>query len=190
MKTCKCGETDLSKFYKNKSRKDGIGSMCKSCSKKYTIEYVHKNRTKISKYKKEWKLNNSEKVKAQEKKWVSNNPEKVIKKSKKYYLKHKDKVNEYKTKNKEKIKKYTKEHSTSLNNSTLDQSTNHYQAWTCHDFEIAVRKRASGSYIFTAVQAALRLKRTYFSIRKVRFLNSQGFIPSDFTGKRSEYFNP
>lgn len=31
MKTCKCGETDLSKFGKHKQAKDGLRSTCKKC---------------------------------------------------------------------------------------------------------------------------------------------------------------
>ena len=57
MKTCsKCKiEKELSDFYKKKASKDGFRSECKECnniaSKKYKINYYHRNKDKISKEK-------------------------------------------------------------------------------------------------------------------------------------------
>ena len=203
MKTCKCGETDLSKFGKCKSNKGGLKYSCKACLKKYNSE----NSKKVA-WQNKYYLKNREKIKCKNRKWREENKDKIAKAGKKYREENKERiserVSEWNQKNQERIsekqKKHYSEHKEKLNagvrKSFLESNSmckkaanNHCQKWTCHDFEIAVRKRHNGSYIFTAKVAALRLSRTQSSIQNVRYLNSKGTVPSDYTGKRSEYFD-
>lgn len=43
-------EKETTEFHKNKSKKSGLCSYCKSCSKHYMIEYQSQNAERISKY--------------------------------------------------------------------------------------------------------------------------------------------
>lgn len=51
-------EKELDAFGKNKRKKDGLQSMCKSCNNQCTLEWHKKNKEHLSEYKKEWKKNN------------------------------------------------------------------------------------------------------------------------------------
>jgi hypothetical protein len=75
MKKCaKCGiEKNEEEFYKHKSHKDGLFSICKSCQK----EYYKNNHEKAKEYQKEYYKNNSEKHKETTKQWRKNNKNKI-----------------------------------------------------------------------------------------------------------------
>ena len=57
MKEKKCtgcdGIKSISNFHKNKSKKDGLSSYCKSCSKEYMLEYQKHNSHRLSVYNQE-----------------------------------------------------------------------------------------------------------------------------------------
>lgn len=88
---------NLTLFYKNKSRKDGVQTYCKVCSKH--IQSTNKNR-KI--YQKEYDrlryLNDKEKIQFNSKNWISKNKKRVIERSNIYnnsnakYTTYKDKL--------------------------------------------------------------------------------------------------
>lgn len=52
-------EKDLSKFHKNKTRKDGYSTWCKSCDKEYNRKYYEQNKDKRHQQVKEWTLEKS-----------------------------------------------------------------------------------------------------------------------------------
>ena len=108
MKKCsKCKEEkDYSDFYKNKSKKDGLGTECRSCcntskidkqkqkeyNKNYYLankdmikesvsKYADKNKEKIKDYNIEYRLNNKEKIKENVSKWRTENADRL----RKYY---------------------------------------------------------------------------------------------------------
>ena len=75
MKRCtKCGEEkDLSGFHKDKTKKDGLTSNCKTCRIEKEKRYYKRNKEQILEYKKEWK-----------KGYYANNKEQILEKGKKY----------------------------------------------------------------------------------------------------------
>lgn len=195
MKTCKCGETDLSKLVSCNKENFGVDIICCKCRKKvyHRREYI-KNSEKLKARSRKYRSENKDKCNAYNNNYYKENKDKYQAAHLKRYSKDREKLIAYQKKylseNKEKVhsaqnKRYHDNHAI-----CIKVADKHYQEWTSHDFEIAVRKRASGSYIFTSKQAALRLGRTIPSILRVRKLNSEGTIPSNFTGKRSKYFNP
>lgn len=56
MKKCSsCGETkEITDFYKNRSRKDGLQNQCKDCSKKTNKKWMDKNRERIRDYQRDY----------------------------------------------------------------------------------------------------------------------------------------
>jgi hypothetical protein len=79
MKYCnKCGETkELSEFYKNKSKADGLHIYCKACSKKAKDSWRVQNKDKVAAYDKQWQAANKQNKAANYKKWQQNNKAKV-----------------------------------------------------------------------------------------------------------------
>ena len=64
MKICtKCKvEKDESLFSKNRSRCDGLSSICKDCHAKYCVKYYSNNKDKLRDYSTTYRLNNLEKT--------------------------------------------------------------------------------------------------------------------------------
>jgi hypothetical protein len=93
MKKCvntKCSQINpqpVEAFNKNRSSKDGLQSICKTCFKVYRKENIEKRRIYNTKweannkkwrkvYEKEWNKNNPDKIKAKQDKWAKNNKHK------------------------------------------------------------------------------------------------------------------
>jgi hypothetical protein len=76
MKNCyKCKtEKEKNEFSKNKSQKDGLNNICKSCKKEYN-DINKQHNTEINK---QWRLNNLEKKKEYDKRWRCENKEKHL----------------------------------------------------------------------------------------------------------------
>lgn len=114
MKLCnKCKkEKGFNDFYRDKSKKDGVATQCKTCKDKVKNKYTELNKEKIKKNKKEYYQNNKEKIKEKSKKWEKDNKERVKKRSKSYREKNKEKAAEYnknyREKNKKKLNEYQK----------------------------------------------------------------------------------
>jgi hypothetical protein len=89
MKYCFCCGITKSKneFSKNKCKKDGLATQCKSCSKKRR----EKDKEKLKEYHEIYRKNNKEKTLVYAKEYRENNKEKV----KEYFSKIKDKRKEY-----------------------------------------------------------------------------------------------
>ena len=107
MKTCfRCKEIkEYDNFKKNRSKKDGYASNCKSCDK----IYYEKNKEKISERFKEWRENNIEKISERKKNYRKNNIEKVKEQERKCYHKNIDYYIKYREDNKEHYKKWRDE---------------------------------------------------------------------------------
>jgi|DEB0MinimDraft_6_1074348.scaffolds.fasta_scaffold08888_2 hypothetical protein len=107
MKTCcRCKEIkDYDNFKKNRSRKDGYASNCRSCDK---IDY-EKNKEKNRERCKKWRENNIEKISERKKNYRKNNIEKVREQERNLYYKRIDYYIKYREDNKEHYKKWREE---------------------------------------------------------------------------------
>ena len=70
-------EKEFEFFTKDKSRKNGVGSICKICNKEKSKAWCEDNPEKVRAYKKAWYEANPEKLRAAEKAYREANPEKV-----------------------------------------------------------------------------------------------------------------
>lgn len=103
MELVKCTNCKIDKskdlFYKDSSKKHGVSSWCKECSK----EYESMNKEKRT----QWLENNKEKTSLYKKKHYQNNKEKILEKHLNYRIENKEYIKkkdaEYKAKNKETI---------------------------------------------------------------------------------------
>lgn len=97
MKICtKCQETKpLSDFAKDKSKKDGLGSNCKACKRRYReankadrkikdAAYYQANKARITKVKQAYRSKNRDKILAYAKKYYQENKEHILATKKKY----------------------------------------------------------------------------------------------------------
>ena len=105
-----CGHCKLEKlkeeFHKDKSKIDGLQTICKVCVK----EYYQKNKEHKKEYNKKYCEENKEKAKEYSKMYRIENKEKAKESSKKYYQKNKEKNKEHKKEYYQKIKEYKKEY--------------------------------------------------------------------------------
>jgi len=109
---------DISNFYKNKNRKCGLQSKCKSCVRQYTLD----NYEKISEYRRKYKILHKEEIAEKNKQYVLNKKEELAAHRRKRDIINKEKIakqkRQYGLDNKEKIKetrnKYLLEHKEEL----------------------------------------------------------------------------
>ena len=94
MKTCsKCKiEKELTEFNKNKTKKDGLHNLCKSCVKEYNKEYYKENKDIIIKQVREYRAKNKSKSKEIKKKYYKKNKEQISKKRKEWYEKNRKEI--------------------------------------------------------------------------------------------------
>ena len=101
MKTKRCSKCkkikEISKFYRNRTIKDGHSSQCKNCSRKWYLD----NSERIREYKRKYYLDNFEYINKWNKKWAKGNPEKRRESSRKYYLNNPEKCREARKKYRE-----------------------------------------------------------------------------------------
>jgi hypothetical protein len=90
MKHChKCGrDLDESKFYKDKSRKDGLQNKCKDCERAYR----EANSDRIKAREREYYLNNQDAIKARVNEYRLDNPELIKERKKQYYLNNREDI--------------------------------------------------------------------------------------------------
>ena len=95
MKYCTgCEQTkELTEFYKDSQKRDGLQSRCKVCIKAYKKKWYQNNREKHNAKSKKWQQNNREKRNASAKKWQQNNREKHNASARKYYQNNREKHN-------------------------------------------------------------------------------------------------
>jgi hypothetical protein len=104
IKICsKCGiEKELSEFYKNKTCRFGVQSICKLCNKKYQIE----NQEAIKKQQKIYRDSHKQEIRE----WRAKNILTIKERVKQYNEKHKEERKEYLRLNKESISKKAEEY--------------------------------------------------------------------------------
>jgi len=74
-KCSKCNqEKDTSEFVKDKKKKDGLYSSCRSCNNNRIAHWHKENNEEFSQYQKRWTAKNREKVKNQQKNWRNRQP--------------------------------------------------------------------------------------------------------------------
>jgi hypothetical protein len=93
----KCGEVKpVEEFYKHKTGRYGVGSICKKCTQKKEKENYKKNKPRILAYQEEYRNEHKEKIRTRNKIYHQKNKEKLNKKSKEDYEKNKERYSEYK----------------------------------------------------------------------------------------------
>lgn len=114
MKKCyKCKEEkNLQEFAKDKSKKDGLNSSCKVCSKLMVKNYHKENKEKIKASRKIYNQKNKDKNREYWESYYAVNKETLLEKAKEWYQENKQDYLEYKkiynTENEDKIKQYEK----------------------------------------------------------------------------------
>ena len=112
MKTCTiCNiEKELDEFYKDKSKKLGISSTCKECSKKYSKTYTVKHKDSALAYQKEYRKDNKVQQRKQHKQYYESHKEELKLYRDKYRMDNKEKIKaqnkQYRLNNPEKIRNH------------------------------------------------------------------------------------
>ncbi len=106
---------DIKQFHKNKSKKDGLATQCKSCVKKYQSTYLLDNISILKEKRAAYYKNNRHNILEKNKEKYQDNKEILKQNAKEYRVKNKDiivsKRAESYQKNKEQIKKKVSEYS-------------------------------------------------------------------------------
>ena len=116
MECGKCHEMKVvSEFFKSEKKKDGVGTICKECSKKQNEEYRKQNADKIKEQQSEYYKQNVDNIKEQKKEYYKQNVNKIKEQKKEYYKQNTDKRKEYQAEyskqNADRIKEYMVEYS-------------------------------------------------------------------------------
>ena len=108
---CNC-EKEIKEFHKDKQKKDGLCSQCKTCKIQNVKTYSLKNSEKIKDYKKQWALKNQDRLKEDRKIYVKNNKDRIAETKKEWAEKNKERVfltkQKYYLRNTEKVKERAK----------------------------------------------------------------------------------
>ena len=94
-KCCTCKQIkDESDFHKDKTRKDGFRSDCKSCTSESNKRHYNKNKDRIREKQKKYKEANKDQVSESRRKYYETHKDHEAEYSRKYYLDHKDQMND------------------------------------------------------------------------------------------------
>ena len=128
MKKCsKCGIEKLTTgFNKDKSKKDGFTSICKSCH----AQYYAQNKEKIKEERARYYAQNKEKIKQRDAQYRTQNKEKIKQRDARYYAQNKEKIKQrhaqYLAQNKEKIKEQQTSYYAQNKEKIKEQQTSYY----------------------------------------------------------------
>ena len=90
-KCSKCGiEKPIIEFSKDKHKKDGYKSNCKTCSNNSFAKWEENNKEKRIEYRKKYTKKNEDKIKQKQKNYREENKERIIEMKKKWYYKNKE----------------------------------------------------------------------------------------------------
>ncbi len=144
MKMCsKCKETKLlDMFCRDKYKKDGYFSSCKTCQK----SFYEANKEKILERDKAYREANKEKITEREKAHYEANKEKITERAKAYREANKEKIAErtkaYREANKEKINEIQKAYKEANKEKILERAKAYYEANRDKHAEYCSRRRA------------------------------------------------
>ena len=96
-------EKPLEEFYRDKTRKDGRHSLCKTCSNQRMKLYYQKNSEEIKNRARNWEKNNREKRNASVKKWKDMHRDEIRAAGREYYRENKHIYDRYKALNKDRL---------------------------------------------------------------------------------------
>lgn len=128
-KSCtKCGiEKETSEFYKLKTGKYSVNTICKECKNIYNKKYRINNKEKTALYHKKWQINNKEAIALHQRRWRKNNTEHVKQYSKKYSINNRVKIKQYHKDNKEELAEYQKKYIVKNKNKLKQQKRQYYK---------------------------------------------------------------
>ena len=95
MECSKCHEIkEVGEFPKDKSKKDGVRTICKKCSSEYNKEYCKQNAYKLKEQKKEYYKQNADKMKKKHAEYSKQNADKIKEYHAEYYKQNVNKIKE------------------------------------------------------------------------------------------------
>ena len=117
----KCGEEKpetTGYFYRSKTSRGGINTMCKSCTKEQSRRYYAENSEKVREASRRWKAENPEKVRESNRRWRAKNPEKAREARRRWQAGNHEKVREvdkrWRAENPEKVREKDRRYINSL----------------------------------------------------------------------------
>ena len=92
VKTKRCPKCErvlpITQFSNDKSKKDGLRSYCKECTKAYNVEYYVNNKERLKAYSAEWRVKNKEAISQKKADYRVKNKEKIAQKNAEWRAKH------------------------------------------------------------------------------------------------------
>lgn len=163
-----CKETKpVSEFGKNRSREDGLHTQCKVCKKKSDHKYREANREKLAESNRRYREANREKEVERYHKYRESNKEKIAEKNRRYYEANKEKIAErgkrWRIENRAQAYRTSAKHIREVHARSLEVA--HRQRWPWEDWEDEFILADNG---LTVYQKAVKLERSYYSIRNRR----------------------
>lgn len=161
LKQCtKCQQwKPTSEFHKNKSRKDGLNSWCKSCAIDNAHKWYQENTDRALEIARKWALAHLDKVKEAQRKWLKNNPDKKrehsLKATHKWRAKHPEQSLEigrrWKANNPDRVRDYTRrylvENPDKVRESQSRYDKNHRDRRNANLHNYRARKKGNGGKI-------------------------------------------
>lgn len=112
MRTCtKCSEEKpQDEFYKNKSKKSGYETSCKTCARARVKKYADDNRDDVREKQRAYHRDNADHVRALASEWRGRNREKLRKRQREWRLQNLDYEREYREENREHLAAWASEY--------------------------------------------------------------------------------
>jgi len=194
----KCEEIkDFSEFTKNKSKKNGIESCCKLCSKMRVKEYYKENKNKVLQYQESYRNINKEKIAKRDKEYSIKNKEVISKQRKEYRVKNKDMINAkakiHRALNPDQMIKYRKENKEKIKITTQKWRKNNVEKLREYSKEYAEKNTAKIKLYQSSVRARVLASNRSSKRRELKHYSSNGTLPinvmSPLNGELLELLN-